>query len=53
MKAGRKQAGPPIGRTGRGELGVGCSDWLGALVESTKGQYNGKNNKHDAANESE
>src|SRR4029077_7399464 len=24
-----KKAGPPIGRTGRGELGVGCSVWLG------------------------
>jgi hypothetical protein len=28
---GRKQAGPRIGRTGRGELGVGCSDWLDLL----------------------
>jgi hypothetical protein len=30
-ESGRKQAGPPIGRTGRGELGVGCSVWLDAL----------------------
>ena len=41
----RKQAGSPIGRTGRGELGaghvalftcVGCSVWLGASVRMEK-----------------
>jgi hypothetical protein len=42
--SGRKQAGPPIGRTGRGELGVchvslftcvGCSVWLDLSLAET------------------